>query len=149
MEVSLRHTFLALAVGAVVGVGVEGVVGDKVVLEQSLEVLLAVLAEEEGVDARAKLLESEVGRGEESAALVVGGVNHIEKASLAEAELEGGELAGKKIDDGGDIWRWQDDGVNTVDDTIGTEDVDGDNAGVEVDGQASQTDVESQRGGHL
>jgi hypothetical protein len=143
VEVSLGHTFLALAIRAVKGIRVEGVVGDKVVLKQSLEVLLTVLAEEEGVDARAKLLESEVGRGEESAALVVGSVDHVEETSLAEAELEGGELARKKVNDGGDVGRRQDEGVHAVDDTVGTENVDGNNAGVEVDGQASEADVES------
>ena len=142
VEVALGNTFLGLAVSAVVGVRVEGVVRDKVVLEQSLQVLLAVLAEEEGIDARAKLLESEVGGSEESATLVVGGVDQIEETSLAETKLKGGELARKEINDGGNARRWQDERVNAVNDTVGTEDVDGDHAGVEVDSQSSQTDVE-------
>ena len=106
VEVALRHTLLALAVGAIVRIRVESVVGHKVVLQKSLEVLLTVLAEEESVDPRSKLLESEVRGCKESTALVVGGVDHVEQTCLAEAELKSRELTREEVDDGGDVgWR--------------------------------------------
>jgi hypothetical protein len=142
VEVALRHALLSLAVGAVVRVRVESVVRGQVVLEKSLKVLLTVLAEEESVDPRAELLESKVRGCEESTSLVVGGVDHVEQPCLAEAKLKSRELARKQINDGGDVrWR-QDDGVDAVDDTVGTQDVDGDNPRVEVDSQSSKSDVE-------
>lgn len=142
VEVALGHTLLSLAVGAVVRVRVESVVRDKVVLKKSLEVLLTVLAEEESVDPRAELLESEVRGCEESTSLVVGGVDHVEKTRLAETKLESRELAREQVDDGGHVWRRQDNGVNAVNDTVGTKDVDGYNPCVEVDRQSVKSDVE-------
>jgi hypothetical protein len=104
MEVALGHTLLSLAVGAVVRIGVESVVRDKVVLKKSLQVLLTVLAEEESVDPRAELLESEVRGCEESTSLVVGGVDHVEQTRLAETELKSRELAREQVDDSSDGW---------------------------------------------
>jgi hypothetical protein len=142
VEVALGDTLLGLAVGAVVGIGVQSVVRDKVVLKKSLEVLLTVLAEEESVDPRSELLESEVRGCEESASLVVGGVDHIEQTGLAKTKLKSRELTREQVDDGGNVgWR-QDDGVNAVNDTVGAEDVDGDDSSVEVDRQSIQSDVE-------
>jgi hypothetical protein len=46
-----------IALSFVEGVGVEGLVGNDVVLEEGLEVFLAVFAEQEGVDLRAEFLE--------------------------------------------------------------------------------------------
>lgn len=88
--------------------------------EKSLEVLLSIGREEEGVDARSELRESKIGWGKEGTA-GVGSVELVEKARLGEAELEGGELAGKESDDLQDIRRRDDDGVNTVNDTVAAE----------------------------
>ena len=109
VEVALRHTLLSLAVGAVVRVGVESVVRDEVVLEKSFEVLLAVLAEEESIDPRSELLESEVGGCKEGTSLVVGGVDHVEQTGLAETKLKSRELAREQVNDGGNVWWRQDD----------------------------------------
>lgn len=100
-----------LSVGAaarlVVGVRVERLVGDDVVLEQGLEVFLAVLAEEEGVDLRAEALEGEVGGSEDGAAEVVRGVvDHGVEAGLDEAELERAELGGEEADELGSFGGW-------------------------------------------
>lgn len=142
VEVSLRHALLGLALSGVVGIGVQSVVGNEVVLEKSLQVLLAVLAEEESIDPRTKLRESEVRRCEEGAALVVGGVDEIEKACLPKTKLESGKLAGKQADNRCHIWGRKDNGVDAVNNTVGTEDVDCDNARVEVDGQSLQSKFE-------
>lgn len=142
VEVALGDTLLGLAVGAVVGIGVQSVVRDKVVLKKSLEVLLTVLAEEESVDPRSELLESEVRGREESTSLVVGGVDHVEETGLAETKLKSRELAREQVDDGGNVGRRQDDRVDAVDDTVGAKDVDGDDSSVEVDRQPIQSDME-------
>lgn len=142
VEVSLRHTLLGLALSGVVGIGVQGVVGNKVVLEKSLQVLLAVLAEEEGVDPRTKLRESEVGRCEEGATLVIGSVNEVEEACLPKTKLEGRKFAGKQADNRGHIWGREDNGVDAVNNTVGAEDVNCDNARVEVDSQSLQSKFE-------
>lgn len=81
VAVALEKFLLAIT-GLVVSVGVESVaLADDVVEEESLEVLLAVRAEEEGVDARSELLEGEVAGGEEGAA-GVGAVELVEEAGL-------------------------------------------------------------------
>jgi hypothetical protein len=116
------------------------------VLEQCLEVLLAVAAEQEGVYALAEFLEGEVAWGEERAALVgvLGVVQLVEEAGLAEAEFKCAELAGKQVDDRCDVWRWDEDGVDAVDHAVCAEDVDGDDAGVEVDRRALERDAHSE-----
>lgn len=129
---------LVLASVVVESIGVQSLVDDDVILEESLEVLLAVLAEQEGIDAWAKLLESEVGRSEECTALmwVIGAVDFVPKSSLAESKFKGAELTGKQIDDGSDVG-WRDkDGVDPVNNTVRTEDVDGYQSGIEVDGRS-------------
>ena len=129
------------------------------VLQKSFEVLLSILAKEEAVDPRAKLLKGEVRGSEKSPSNVVGGVvDGFKKTGLRKAELEGAKLAGEELDDFGGFWWWNEKAVNAVDDTIGTElellasfsylerdektyNVDGHNAAVEVDCQAFETDV--------
>lgn len=102
-----------LAVRGVVGVAVQDLVRNDVVLEDGLEVLEAVRGEEKGVDARAELLEGEVGRREEGrykgkrisfertvakvdrcahTAVELRLVECLDEAGLAECELKGGEL---------------------------------------------------------
>ena len=81
-----------------------------------------MLAEEEAVDPWAKLLEDEVrGREEGSANMVGGVVDGFEEAGLGQAELESAELSGKELDDFGGFWRWDEEAVNSVDNTVGAE----------------------------
>jgi len=72
-EVDMEVTGLLVVnlggVSLVVGIGVEGVAGHDVVLEESLQVLGATLREQESVDVRAKLLECPVVRCENCAAV--------------------------------------------------------------------------------
>ena len=73
------------------------------VLQKSLEIFLAVFAKEEAVDLRTKLLEGEIGRGENSPPNVVRGVCNVgQETSLCEAEVQGTELAREKLDNLGD-----------------------------------------------
>ena len=109
--------------------------------DQSLKVLATVLAEQKAVDLGAKLLEGEVGRGEQSTAGVVGAIVGIKETSLAKSQLESGELGRQEVNDLECSWRRNEKVVNSVDDSVCTEDVDSNNAGVEVDGQASETKV--------
>lgn len=113
------------------------------VQNQSLEVLATVLAEQESIDLGAELLESEVGRSKQSTAGVIGAVVSIKETSLAKSQLEGGELRRQEVDDFEGSWRRNEEVVNSVDDSVCTEDVDGNNARVEVDGQASETEVDA------
>jgi len=73
-------------------VAVQNVVGNSVVEDQSLEVLAAVLAEQEPVDLGTELLESKVGGSKQSTAGVIGAVVSIKETGLAESQLESGEL---------------------------------------------------------
>ena len=73
------------------------------VLQKSLEILLAVLAKEEAVDLRTQLLEGEIGWGENSSSNVVRGVcNGGQETSLCKTKLQGTELARKKLNNLGD-----------------------------------------------
>ena len=124
MEVALRDSALVNvgALGLVVRIGVQCLVGNDMVFQESLEILLAILAEEEAVDPWAKLLEGEVrGREEGSANMVGGVVDGFEEAGLGQAELESTELPGKELDDLGGFWRWDEEAVNSVDNTVGAE----------------------------
>lgn len=142
VEVSLGDTLLGLALSGVVGVRVQGVVRNEVVLEKSPKVLLAVLAEEEGVNPRTKLRESEVGRCEEGTALVIGSVDEVEEACLPKTKLEGGKFRGQQADDRGYVRGRKDNGVDAVNNTVGAEDVNCDNARIEVDSQSLQSKFE-------
>lgn len=74
---------------------------------------------------------------------MVSGVELLEETGLGETELKGGELGRQKVDDLDDIWWWDQKGVDTVNDTVGTEDVDSDNAAVEVEGETLEIDLDS------
>lgn len=80
---------------AVECVGVQRLVGNDVVLQQSLEVGLAFGAKEESKDLWTKKLEAMVIWREEGGASSMGFGNFICKASFGEGELEGRELAGE------------------------------------------------------
>ena len=59
------------------------------VFEECLEVLLAVLGEEESVDAGTEFLECKVGGREEGSAFVGRGLDGFEETGFLEAELQG------------------------------------------------------------
>lgn len=109
--------------------------------DQSLEVLATVLAEQESVDLGAELLECKVGRSEQSTAGVIGAVVSVKETSLAKSQLEGGELGRQEVNDLEGSRRRNEKAVDSVDDSVGTENVDGNDARVEVDGQTSETEV--------
>lgn len=122
VRVSLGLNILVVLGSAIVeGVAVEGEVENSVVLQESLEVLLATVREEEGVDSGTKLAESIVGRGEEGASDVALLTGVVQETSLSKTEKKSGELGGKKLEDLDGLWRGQDERVNTVDDTVGSE----------------------------
>lgn len=143
--VSLGLNILVALGGAVVeGVAVEGEVEYGVVLQESLEVLLAAVREEEGVDSGAKLAESIVGRSEEGATDMAILTSVVQKTSLSETEKKSGELGREELENLDGLWWWQDEGVDTVNDTVGSEDVDGDDTAVEIDGNAPQANLSGQ-----
>ena len=107
MEVTLGNTGLFHDIinrfGLVVGIGVECLVGDNVVLQESLEVFLTILAEEEAVDSGTQLLERKVRRGKNGPPNMVRGVcNSGQETGLCEAEFQGTEFAREELDDAGD-----------------------------------------------
>lgn len=116
--------------------------------DQSLEVLATILAEQEAVDLGAQLLEGEVGRSKQSTAGVVGAVVGVKETSLAKSQLEGRELRRQEVNDLEGSWRGNEKVVNSVNHSVCTEDVDGNDTRVEVEGQALETkvDAESLRG---
>lgn len=104
MEATLRdilradiHALNALCL--VESIRVQGLVGDDVVFEKRLQVLLTVLGEQEGVDAGTEFGERPVGGCEECATCVVGVGDGFVETSLDEGELQGGELGGEELDD--------------------------------------------------
>ena len=105
----------------VVSIGVQCLIGDDVVLQESLEVFLTVFAEKEGIDPRTQLLEGEVRRGENSSPKVGRSVcNGGQEIGLCKAELQGTELPREKLNDAGHLW-WRDDkAVNAMDNTVGS-----------------------------
>lgn len=92
----------------VVSIRVQCLIRDDVVLQKSLEVFLTISAKEEAVDPGTKLLEGEVGGGEECSTDMIRGVcDSGQKAGLCEAEFQGTEFAGEELNDAGDL-RWWD-----------------------------------------
>lgn len=71
MKIAFGNVGHLSIIGLVVCVRVQSVVGDDMVLEESLKVFLAVATEQEAVDSRAKLLEGKVGGSEEGSSHVV------------------------------------------------------------------------------
>lgn len=120
MEVTLA-VFLIIR-WTVVGIRVESLIRNDVVLQESLEILLAIGAEEESVDARTELLEGPVGWREESTAgSMVGSVEGIQKTCLSKTERKSRELARQKADNVDGLRRREKDSVNSVDNAVGTE----------------------------
>lgn len=117
------HAGLGLGwlVGVVKGIRVQRLVGHDVVFQQRSEVFLAVFREQEGVDLWAEFLEGPVGGCEQCASGVGRFLDVFEETRLLEAELEGGELAGEERDDFCGGWWREEDGIDAVDDTVGSE----------------------------
>lgn len=134
-------------------VRVEGLVGDDVILDESFEILLAVVAEQEGVDLGPELAEGDIGWSKEGTASVVGLGDCVCESSLDKSELERAELGGEELEDLQCRWGRQEKRINGMDDTIGTElsgcqweaplrgsgtyNVDSNNLAIEIDVQAS------------
>ncbi len=76
MEVAFGDSGFFGVVSLVVGIRIESLVGHNMILQQGLQVLLSVTAEQEAVDSWAKLLEGEIGRRKYGATDVVGGIVH-------------------------------------------------------------------------
>ncbi len=70
-------------------IGVKSLVSHDMVLEECLEVLLAVLGKEEPVDAGTEFLECEVGGREEGSTFVGRSLDGFEETGFLEAELQG------------------------------------------------------------
>ncbi len=76
MEVAFRDTSLFGVVSLVVGIRVESMVGDNVILQQGLQIFLSVTTEQEAIDSWAELLEGKIGRRKHSTTNVVGRIIH-------------------------------------------------------------------------
>ena len=73
------------------------------VLQESLEVFLAVFAKEEAIDLSTQLLEGEIGRGKNSSPNMVRSVcNGGQETRLCEAKFQSTELAREELDNFGD-----------------------------------------------
>lgn len=107
VEVSLRNTILfnICRLGFVEGIRVQCLIGNNVVLQESLEILLTILAEEEAIDPSTELLECEVGWRKDGPTKMGRSIVYtFEQTSLGETKLEGAELAWKELDDIGRFW---------------------------------------------
>jgi len=158
VEVSLGNTILLniCGLGLVEGIGVQRLIGNDVVLQECLEILLTILAEEETVDSSTELLEREVGWCKDCPAEMGRGVvDGFKKASLRETEFEGAEFAWKKLNDVGRFWGRDKEAIDAMDNAVcaelvcqlnqgrrerKTHYINGHNATVEVHGQAFETD---------
>jgi hypothetical protein len=72
---------------------------------------------------------------------VLGAVQLVEQARLSETELQCAELAREQVDDGCDVGGRHEDRVDAVDNAVCGEDVDGNEAAVEVYGGALEGDA--------
>lgn len=140
---STRNILLMILSAIVKRIRVKRLIYDDVVLKQSLEVFLAILAEQESIDTRPKLLERKVAGREECSAVVwiLRCVHLLKQARLAETEFKCAELTGEEVDDGSDVGRGNQDAIYAVHDAVCAEDVDGDELAVEVYGGALEGDA--------
>jgi hypothetical protein len=143
VPVSLGDT-ASLTLGLDESIAVENIVGASVVKDESLQVLDSVLAKQECIDLGTKLLECKVGRREQCATRMISAVVSVKQTSLAESQLESRKLGGKKVDDFEGSWRRDEKGVNTVNDTVGTKDVDGNDTAIKVEGQTLESNVDTE-----
>ena len=75
---------------------------------------------------------------------IIGVVDLLEHAGLMKGKFKSAELPGKKFNNGSNLGRRDENGVNTVDNAVSAKDVDGHQLAVEVDGRTSQSDADSQ-----
>lgn len=122
MENPFGNTSAFHALGLVVSVRVEGLVGHYMVFQDGLEIFLTVIAEEEAIYSGAKLLEREVGRSEEGPSDMIGSVvQGLDEAGLGQSKLERAEFSRKQLNDLDSVWRWYQNAVHPVNNTIGSE----------------------------
>ena len=114
-DVGLRNIFRL-----VIRIRVQRLIGDGMVLEQGLEVLLSVAAKEEAVDAGSKSLEGPIRGRKEGRSGVSGGiVECLQETRLEQTELKGAELSGQECDDLGRVGRGDEETVDAVNDSVG------------------------------
>ena len=110
MEETLRYaTLLNIVVNGfrlVICIRVQRLIGNNVVFQKSLQILLTVLAEKETVDLGAQLLEGKIGRGKKGSTDMVRSVcDSGQETGLCKAKFKCTELAGEKLNDAGDLRR--------------------------------------------
>lgn len=76
MEVAFGDTGLFGVISLVVGVGVESLVRDNVILQQGLQIFLSVTTEQEAINPGAKFLEGEIRRRKYGTTNVIGRIIH-------------------------------------------------------------------------
>lgn len=159
MEDAFGNVGVLDRIHGVVGIGIQGLVGHDVIREKSFQVLLTIAAEEEAIDLGSEFLEGEVGRSEDGSTNVCRCViDDWDQSGLGETELQGTEFSREELDYVDDVRGWYKQAVDTVDDSVCSEllivryrtlgqwftvtyDVNGDDAGIKVDGQTLQANV--------
>ena len=97
-------------------------VGHHVVHQESFEVLLAIFAEEEGIDPRAKFPKREIRWSKERATgMVVCVIDSTEQARLRKCKFKCAKFSRKQANDGGCLWRGDNDAIHTMNNSIGAE----------------------------
>ena len=80
------------------------------------------MAEQKGVGPWPKFLEGKIGRGKHGTANMVRGIIQcMNQPSLCQAQFQCAELPWKKLDNINSLWRGNEDTVDSVDDTVGSE----------------------------
>ena len=123
MEKTLRDTMVVHDVvngfRLVVSIRVQGLISNDVVLQESLEIFLSILAKEEAINFWAQLLEGEIRGCENSSAHMVRGVcNDGQKTGLCKAKFQGTKLAREELDDAGNAGWWDEEAVNAMDNAV-------------------------------
>lgn len=124
MEITLGNTVLLnFSSGRLVeSIRVQCLVCHNMVLQESLEIFLAVFAEEEAIDPSTELLECEIGwRKDCPAKMSRCVVNCLKETSLCKTELESAELAREELDDVGRLGWGNEEAVDTMDDAVRAE----------------------------
>jgi hypothetical protein len=141
---------IRLGIELIDGIGIEGDVVTSMVQKEGLEVFLAIPAEKECVDSRTKTLERPVGGGKEGASLVARGVvEQWIQTGLLQSKAKGAEFTRKCREDINNLGRWKKKAVDSVNNTVGSKDVDGNHSGVEVECEASEGDLAGNALRHL
>ncbi len=116
--IRIFDALLVVVLGPPESIRVQRLIGNDVILEERGQVLFAIFTKQEGVDLGAEFPECRVrGRKEDTAGMWTF-CDHLVQTGLHEGELEGGELAGEKLDDCGGGRGWEEDRVDAVDDAV-------------------------------